>query len=30
MEFRNVIFNEDCLVTMKRMKGEGIKVDLVL
>lgn len=30
MEFRNVIFNENCLVTMKRMKDEGVKVDLVL
>lgn len=30
MEFRNVIFNEDCLVTMRRMKEDGVKVDLVL
>ena len=30
MNYRDVIFNEDCLVTMKRMKEEGVKVDLVL
>lgn len=30
MGFRNVIFNEDCLVTMRRMKEDGVKVDLVL
>lgn len=30
MIFRNVIFNEDCLVTMRRMKEDGVKVDLVL
>lgn len=30
MEFKNVIFNEDCLLTMKRMKEEGVKVDLIV
>lgn len=30
MDFRNVIFNEDCLLTMKRMKEAGAKVDLIL
>ena len=30
MNYRNVIFNEDCLVTMKRMKEEGVKVDLIV
>ena len=26
----NKIYNEDCLVTMERMKNEGVKVDMVL
>ena len=30
MDYRNRIFNEDCLQTIKRMKDDGIKVDLVL
>lgn len=30
MNFENVIFNEDCLLTMKRMKQQGIKVDLIV
>lgn len=30
MEFKNVIFNEDCLLTMKKMKDEGVKVDLIV
>lgn len=30
MDYRNRIFNEDCLKTMARMKEDGIKVDLVL
>lgn len=30
MDYRNRIFNEDCLKTMARMKEDGVKVDLVL
>lgn len=30
MDYRNVIFNEDCLTTINRMKNDGIKVDLVV
>lgn len=30
MDYRNRIFNEDCLDTMERMKISGVKVDLVL
>lgn len=30
MDFKNKIFNEDCFITMERMKENGFKADLVL
>lgn len=30
MDYRNRIFNEDCLKTMARMKEDGVKVDLIV
>lgn len=30
MDYINKIFNEDCLLTMKKMKEDGVKVDLII